>query len=401
MNMPILAWARTPVAPVGGALAHCQPHELAAPLVARLLADTGLPAQAVDAVVLGNALGAGGNPARVLALAAGLNERIPAVTLDSQCCAGLDAITHACGLLALGQAQVVIAGGAEAWSRAPLRMHRPASAGAAPVPYEQAAFTPWPARDPGMLQAALDGARRLGLPRTAQDAYALASHARSLAARAEMAAEIVPINGLAHDAYPRNLDAARVARMPAVAPGRMTDGTDCGLSTVAVSPRADGAALLLLATPAACARLGLQPRAHWCGAASVGGAPDSPMLCAMDAARAAQQRSGWRLEDLDALELHDAFAAQGLAFCNALGLPQAAINRGGGGLARGHPIGASGAIALVRVLAQLQAQPREEARALRGMACIAGAGGLGTAAWVERRTRTGREPLARYFTVPR
>ena len=72
--MPILAWARTPVAPVGGALAACRPHELAAPLVARLLADAGLPASAVDAVVLGNALGAGGNPARLLALAAGLPE---------------------------------------------------------------------------------------------------------------------------------------------------------------------------------------------------------------------------------------------------------------------------------------------------------------------------------------
>ena len=381
--MPILAWARTPVAPVGGALAHCQPHELAAPLVARLLADTGLPAQAVDAVVLGNALGAGGNPARLLALAAGLPERVPAITLDSQCCAGLDAITHACGLLALGQADVVIAGGAEAWSRAPLRLRRSAQAGVAPVAYEQPPFTPWPARDPDMLQAALDGARRLGLTRAAQDAYALASHARALAARAEMAAEIVPVHGLCHDAYPRNLDAARVARMPAVAAGASPDGRDCSLSTVAVSPRADGAALLLLATPAACARLGLRARAHWRGAASVGGAPESPMLCAVDAARAAQQRSVWRLDGLHALELHDAFAAQGLAFCDALGLPHEAINRGGGGLARGHPIGASGAIALVRVLGQLWVQQGAEAGALRGVACIAGAGGLATATWVE------------------
>ena len=156
--MPILAWARTPVAPVGGALAACRPHELAAPLVARLLADAGLPASAVDAVVLGNALGAGGNPARVLALAAGLPERTPAITLDSQCCAGLDAITHACGLLALGQAQVVIAGGAEAWSRAPLRLHRPLQPGEKPVAYEQPPFTPWPGRDPDMLQAAAAGA---------------------------------------------------------------------------------------------------------------------------------------------------------------------------------------------------------------------------------------------------
>lgn len=378
--MPILAWARTPVAPVGGALAGCQPHELAAPLVARLLRDAGLAPSAVEAVVLGNALGAGGNPARVLALAAGLPEQVPAITLDSQCCAGLDAITHACGLLALGQAQVVIAGGAEAWSRAPLRMHRPADGGA-PVAYEQPSFTPWPERDPDMLQAALDGARRLGLPRAAQDGYAIASHARALAARERLAAEIVPINGLAHDAYPRALRAERVARMPAVAAGRAGDGMDCSLSTVAVSPRADGAALLLLASRQACERLDVRARAHWCGSASVGGAPDLPMLCAVDAARAAVRRSGWCLDEIDALELHDAFAAQGLAFWDALGLSPAAINAGGGGLARGHPIGASGAIALVRVLAQLSAMPGAGPR--RGMACIAGAGGLGTATWVE------------------
>ncbi len=197
MNMPILAWARTPVAPVGGALAHCQPHELAAPLVARLLADTGLPAQAVDAVVLGNALGAGGNPARLLALAAGLNERIPAITLDSQCCAGLDAITHACGLLALGQAQVVIAGGAEAWSRAPLRMHRPASAGAAPVPYEQAALHALARARPRTCcrpRSMARGAWACPAPRRMPTPWPATPAA--LAARAEMAAEIVPINGL-------------------------------------------------------------------------------------------------------------------------------------------------------------------------------------------------------------
>ena len=167
---PIIGWARTPVAPVGGALRHCQPHDLGAPLVRHLLAQAGLPADAVDAVVLGNALGAGGNPARLLALAAGLPERTQALTVDTQCCAGMDAVTQACGLLALGQAQVVLAGGAEAWSRAPIRMHRPGGT-EAPQPYEQPAFTPWPTRDPDMLDAAADrrwpAARRTPTPCTA------------------------------------------------------------------------------------------------------------------------------------------------------------------------------------------------------------------------------------------
>ncbi|MEG1454120.1 MAG: beta-ketoacyl synthase N-terminal-like domain-containing protein, partial [Comamonas sp.] len=142
--IPVIAWARSPVAAVGGALARLQPHELAAPLVQALLARANLPAAAVDAVVLGNALGAGGNPARMLALASGLRESSAAYTVDTQCCAGLDAITLACGLLASGQARIVLAGGAEAWSRAPIRATRPLHAGDSAVPYERPPFAPPP-----------------------------------------------------------------------------------------------------------------------------------------------------------------------------------------------------------------------------------------------------------------
>jgi len=377
MNIPVIGWARTPIAPVGGALSSLQPHELAAPLVRSLLARAGLPLAAVDAVVLGNALGAGGNPARMLALAAGLNESSAAYSVDTQCCAGLDAITLACGLLASGQAQIVIAGGAEAWSRAPIRQHRPLSPTEPAVAYERPAFAPWPERDPDMLQAAADHAQRMGCTRAAQDAHALQSHARAVAARAAQQAEIIAFEGLDHDAYPRLLRAERVARMPvmAQAPG----AADCAVSTLAISARADGAALLLLATPEACREWGLQPAALWRGAASVGGAPETPMLCAASAARALLARLALAVPDIDAWELHDAFAVQALDFCARLGLAPERLNAQGGGLARGHPIGASGAVAAVRVLAQLQ--PGQ-----RGLACIAGAGGLGAAAVFERLT---------------
>lgn len=376
--IPVLAWARSPVAPVGGALAQLQPHELAAPLVQALLARAGLPAQAVDALVLGNALGAGGNPARMLALAAGLRETSAAYTVDTQCCAGLDAITLACGLLTAGQAGIVIAGGAEAWSRAPIRQHRPLQPGAEAVAYERPAFAPWPERDPDMLQAAADYAQSSRCLRVAQDAYALASHGKAVAARHALAAEIVALQGLDHDAYPRVLRAQRVARMPvaAVAPG--ADG--CAVSTVAISPKADGAALLLLATPEACREWGLQPQALWRGGVSVGGAPETPMLSAATAARQLLGRLALDAPDIHRWELHDAFAVQGLDFCAALGLAPERINAQGGGLARGHPIGASGAVAAVRVLAQLQSGPNGPRR---GLACIAGAGGLGAAAVFE------------------
>ncbi|RGE40612.1 thiolase family protein [Comamonas testosteroni] len=381
----ILAWARSPVAPVGGVLSHLHAHEIAAPVLQDLLAQTGLPAQAVDAVVLGNALGAGGNPARMLALAAGLPDACAAHSVDTQCCSGLDTIAMAVGLLQSGQAEVVIAGGVEAWSRSPIRQTRPRSADEAPQSYERPPFAPDAARDPDMLQSAADYALQHGHTRAAQEAYALQSHARAVAAQELLKAEIVPVAGLGHDAYPRPLKAERAARMPLVA--HSSDDKLHGLSALTVSAKADGAALLLLATPQACKRWKLTPRAQWLASASVGAAPETPLLAAIAAAQKlllrgalALQKSELHAHEISGLELHDAFAVQGLAFCEAFGLKPEQINTQGGGIARGHPIGASGAIALVRCLAQLQALHQPGAL---GMAAIAGAGGIGAATLVQ------------------
>ena len=407
--IPILAWARSPVAPIapaGTALAQLAPHELGAPLLHALLQQCGLPAQAVDAVVIGNALGAGGNPARMLSLAAGLPDSCAAHTIDTQCCSGLDAVAMAIGLLQTGQAEVVIAGGIEAWSRSPLRQTRPLSRDALPQSYERPPFAPDPARDPDMLQSAADYALKHGFTRSQQEQYALLSHRRALAAQSRLTAEIVPVADLAHDSYPRALTPERAARMPVVAQGsyqanKAKSSNDNGngngadpikahaLSALTISAKADGAALLLLATPQACAQWGLQPRAHWLASASVGAAPETPLLAAIAAARLALQRGQTALsqpslsiQELAAIELHDAFAVQGLAFCAALGLEPEQINTAGGGLARGHPIGASGAIALVRCLAELELQAQSACPAL-GLAAIAGAGGIGAATLVQ------------------
>lgn len=387
----IAGWARSAVAPHGGAFRRLQPHEIAAPVLQSLLADAGLAPAAVDAVVLGNALGAGGNPARMLALAAGLPERCAAFSVDTQCCAGLDAFSLAVGLLASGQASVVIAGGVEAWSRSPIRQQRPLHAGEPAVAYERPAFAPDPARDPDLLVAAARHAREHGISRARQDAYAVLSHQRAVASQGELAREIVAVQGLAHDAYPRALDAARAARMPLAvklapdhgSPSEAAAG--CALSTLAVSAKADGAALLLLATPRACRDLGLRPRAAWRVSAALGCDPATPLVAAELAARAAVARlARASIDRLRVIELHDAFAVQGLSFCQGLGLDPLdprRVNRRGGGLARGHPIGASGAVALVRVLADLE---RDEARGAQGLAAVAGAGGIGAAAIVER-----------------
>lgn len=377
----IAGWARSAVAPHGGAFRALAAHEIGAPVLQALLQRAGVAPDAVDAVVLGNALGAGGNPARMLALAAGLPDRCAALSVDTQCCAGLDAVALGVGLLASGQAEVVVAGGAEAWSRAPIRMHRPLHADEAPITYERPAFAPDPARDPDLLQAAADYAATQGIARTVQDAYALASHARAVTERAALAAEIVPVAGLDHDAYPRAMGAAMAARLPVQAQSPAPSGPDCAVSTLGIAPRADGAALLLMVTPAAAARLQVTARAEWVASASEGMDPAMPLLAAERAARTVLRRGGLAAaHDLAAVELHDAFAVQGLSFAQSLGLTPATFNRRGGGMARGHPIGASGAIALVRLLSELQALAHSGAQ---GLAAVAGAGGIGAATLVQ------------------
>ncbi|MCW5300014.1 acetyl-CoA C-acyltransferase [Herbaspirillum lusitanum] len=382
----ILGWGRSAVTPLGGALSQLQPHEIAAPVVQGILQRFGIPLNAIDAVIAGNAMGAGGNPARMLALAAGFDDRTPALSVDSQCCAGLDAIALAHGMLASGNADVVIAGGVEAWSRAPIRQHRPRHAGEAATIYDSPAFAPDPARDPGMLLAAARHALKAGITREQQEAWTVQSHARAVAARTHIRDEIIAIGAATQDSYPRALDQRHLARMPVVA---LSDDDSVdeairqrhAISRIAVSPSADGAAFVAIATRAAARRLNLHPHFAWRAGVSVGALPETPMLAAIDAAQAALARSANGIDDLWGVELHDAFAAQAIAFCEALALTPAQLNRHGGGVVRGHPIGASGAISLVRLLADMQLQAPHGAL---GLAAIAAAGGLGAAAVVER-----------------
>lgn len=456
-TIPMLSWLRTPVAPRHGALRHRAPHELVAPLIEALLERTEVPPAAVDVVILGNALGAGGNPARLSTLAAGLPKRCHALSLDTQCCAGLDAIRMGASLLLAGQADLLIAGGVEAWSRAPIRQHRPWQPGQFPVSYERPAFTPWPERDPDPIEAAARYAAQHGWTRAQQDEYARQAHQRAVAWAAGMKAQgapikgnadikaasagspftsssvftdehtgadtdtdkavisgnanrdssnneqragrlILPMDGLMADSYPRLLAERLLPRLPVQQAAHDQAGTDCSLSLLSISPEADGAAVVLMASPTACQRFGLQPQAHWLDGLSVGTDPANPMLGAQEAARQLLARHTLRPEALASVELHDAFAVQGLAFQQALGLAPWQLNPDGGGLARGHPIGASGAIALVDLLQRLAKDgerqkknagtpsvtqsPRTGTTGL-GLAAIAAAGGLGAAALVK------------------
>jgi acetyl-CoA C-acetyltransferase len=375
----IAAWARSAVVPRNGAFKALHAHEIAAPVLHALLARTGLAAHAVDAVVMGNALGAGGNPARMLALHAGLSQHCGAYTIDTQCCAGLDAVAMGAALIASGQAHVVVAGGSEAWSRSPIRMHRPLHTGDAPVAYERPAFAPTAEQDPDMLLSAARYAAQAGFTRAQQEAYAIDSHARALAHQADMAHEIVPILGITHDVYPRAVDATRAARMPVVARTDAPHADDsCALNALTISAQADGAAFVLLVSAQACAKFQLAAKATWMAHASVGSAPATPLLAAELAAQYALQRAGFsNAHKMTHVELHDAFAVQGLSFAQGLDLTTAQLNSTGGGLSRGHPIGASATVALVRLLANLTSRHDSAAN---GLVAVAGAGGLGSAA---------------------
>ena len=378
----IASWARSAVVPRGGAFKALHAHDIAAPVLHALLQRSGIGHDAVDAVVVGNALGAGGNPARMLALHAGLPQRCMAWTVDTQCCAGLDAVAMGAALIASGQAHVVIAGGVEAWSRSPVRMHRPLHAGEVPVPYERPAFAPTPAQDPDMLVSAARYAAQHAYSRSEQEAYALQSHARAVANQTFVSAEIVPVAGVLHDAYPRLLSADRASRMPVVACADGLTTANCGLSALTISAQADGAAFVLLMSAQACERLGVRAQAAWLAHASLGGDPAVPLVAAELAAHQALVKAGnLTVADLSHVELHDAFAVQGLSFAKGLGVAPERLNLRGGGLARGHPIGASATIALVRLLSDLACANEAGSQ---GLVAVAGAGGLGSAAVVKR-----------------
>ena len=361
MSAFVVAGRRTAVVPRGGAFARLGLVELAVPVVVAALADAGIAAEEVGEVIVSNALGAGGNVARLVALAAGLPERVAGLTIDRQCAGGLDAVLLARALVASGVADVVVAGGVESYSRRPLRFRTDPMGGAA-VAYDRPAFTPWPERDPGMHEAAEALARRLGIGREAQDLWAVESHAKAL--RASFGGEIVEVAGQGRDAFARRLtmEIARRAK-----------GLCWSITAANAAVAADAAAFVVVVS---------ERRAKDCrralqivGGATLGGRPEEPGLAPVLAIGEVLGQAGVAPSDLQVVEIMEAYAVQALACIQGAGLDPALVNLSGGALARGHPIGASGAILAVRLFHELQRG--------HGLAAIAAAGGIGTALLLE------------------
>lgn len=352
----LLSARRSPIAPRGGALAHLGLHDLAAPVLTAVLHDAGLTPDDVGELIVSNALGAGGNPARIVALGAGWPDRIAGLSIDRQCAGGLDALIIADALVRSGQHEIVVAGGVESYSRRPLRS-RTFADGRAPQPYDQAAFTPWADRDPDMADAADQLAQDLQISQADQDAWAIASHAK---VRPDPA--MTQVAGLSHDPFTRDLTDRHCARAPKVS-GSIT------AANMAVA--ADGAGFVVMASAAYVAKRGLDA-VPFVGGVTLGGNPTLPGLAPVAAIKAVLASAGVTVADLTRAEIMEAFAVQAIACADGAGIPPAIVNPQGGALARGHPVGASGAILAARLFHAVRGGGT-------GLAAIAAAGGLGSA----------------------
>jgi acetyl-CoA C-acetyltransferase len=393
VNVPIVVAAkRTPIGRIGGALATKRIDGLLVPVLTALLDELGIAGTDVDEVIVGNAAGAGGNVARYAALAAGLGIQVPGMTIDRQCASGLEAVNLAARMVASGGAEVVLAGGAESASTAPWRVERPEVPHGTPTLRSRPNFAPTELGDPDMGVAGENVARLGKITRDRQDRYALGSHRKAVAAArsGRFKREVVPVEvpvgrsatvTVAEDECPRpdtTMEKLAKLRPAFVADGTVTAGNAC--------PVNDGAAMVAVVSERRFRELGLAAGLTVVDSAAVGVRPDILGWAPVPAVRRLLARNpGLDVAGLEVVEFTEAFAGQVLACLEDLGIPEDRVNRGGGALALGHPWGASGAILVTRLFADmLESADPVPARARYGLATLGAAGGLGVATLFER-----------------
>ena len=399
-NVYVVSAARTPIGRFGGALAGVPATELGAVAIRAAVERAGLdPATAeIDDVLMGQVLqaGAGQAPARQAALGAGLRDATPATTINRVCGSGLKAIMLAAAQIRAGDAELVVAGGMESMNRAPYLLP------GARFGYRLGNGELVDSTVADGLWCSLEGchmgthaervAIREQVSRADQDAFALESHRRAVAAQdaGRFAAEMAPVSVrdakgretvVDADEGPRrdtNLDA--LARLRPVFPlppaGDRRDAEE-GTVTAGNAPGiTDGAAATLVASERAVERLGLAPLARIVGYAQAEVAPKWLFLAPVEGVRRLEARTGLAAEAFDLVELNEAFAAQILADGRALGLDWSRVNVNGGAIALGHPIGASGARIVATLLHELR---RREGRYGLATLCLGGGGSVAMA----------------------
>ena len=390
-DIAIVAATRTAVGSFQGSLASLQAHDLGAALIRSVLEKTGLAPAQIDEVILGQILtaGAGQNPARQAAVLAGLPYEVPSMSINKLCGSGLKAVHLAAHAIALGDADLVLAGGQESMSLAPYVLPKARTG----LRLGHAQIEDSLIRD-GLTDAfhqyhmgitAENLAEKYGLSRDEQDAFAAASQQKAVAAMAagrfkdEITAIHIPQrkgDPLVFDTDEQPRDGTTAASLGKLKPAFKKDGTVTAGNASTIN---DGAAVLLLASADKAKALGL-PVLAWVKAWGNAGVDPAIMgIGPVPATRKTLKKAGWNIGDLDLIEANEAFAAQSLSVNKELGWDTAKVNVNGGAIALGHPIGASGARILVSLVHEMI---RRDAK--KGLATLCIGGGQGVAIAIER-----------------
>ena len=386
----IVAAGRSAIGNLQGILADLSAVEICSQLLGGLLARNGIDPAVIDEVILGHVLtaGCGQNTARQAAVAAGLAIDTPAMTINKVCGSGLKAVQLAAQSVALGDADIVVAGGMESMSQ---------SVHVLPHSRRGQRMGHWQALDTMLHDGLWDAfnnyhmgitaenlVQRYGLTREQQDEIALTSQQRAVAAVADgrFVDEIVPVQVPAQgigtvidrDQGPRaDSSMEKLARLRPVfkADGTVTAGNSSGIN--------DGAAVVVVCSESALRRLNLEPLARIRAATSAAVDPAIMGTGPVPATRRCLEKAGWRVEELDLVESNEAFAAQALVVARELGWDMEKVNVNGGAIALGHPIGASGCRVLVTLLHEMRRR-----NVHKGLATLCIGGGQGVALAVER-----------------
>jgi len=390
---------RTPIGNLGGALASIRPDDLAAMVIKAVIERNEVDPHQIEEVYLGCANQAGEdnrNVARMAALLAGLPVEVPGVTFNRLCASGLTAINAAARAIKLGDGDIFIAGGVESMSRAPYALPKPSQLVGNLTAFDTTLG--WRFINPRMKalygtdplgQTAENIADETGISRQSQDEFALASHQRAIAAidAGKFSEEILPIPipqkkgdplSFSTDERPRrdtSLEALSRLKPAFKGGGTVTAGNSSGLN--------DGAAILLLMSQAKAQALGLQPMARIVSMAAAGVPPRTMGLGPIPATEKALHRAGLGINDIQLVELNEAFAVQALAVMDGLGLSHAITNVNGGAVALGHPLGCSGARIMTTLLHEMRRRAETAQRPFYGLATLCVGVGQGESTIVE------------------
>lgn len=386
----IVSAARTAVGTFGGALKDIPASNLGAIAVTEAIQRAGIKPEMVDDVILGNILqaGQGQNCARQAAIKAGLPVEVPAVTVNILCGSGLRSVLMAAQAIKAGEADIVVAGGMESMSQAPYLL--PAERWGARMGHGQVvdhmifdaltcAFNKY-----HMGVTAENVAARYGLSREEQDAFALASQQKAVAAMNSgyFKEEIVPVpvpqrkgDPILFDTDEHPKASTTAESLAKLKPAFQKDGTVTAGNASGIN---DGAAALVIMSETKAKELGLTPLATIVAGATAGVDPAVMGIGPIDATRKALGRAGWTVDDLELIEANEAFAAQALAVGKTLGFKDEILNVSGGAIAMGHPVGASGARILVTLLYGMKRLGKK-----KGLATLCVGGGMGVSCLIE------------------